>query len=104
MRAYLVKDEGTLEMLASQKFEEDLQNKQKSHHSKGAISSIEQQSSSFGSVVSKGFNSGGQANSRGASSIKNNQRGIHAASGMHVGSHIVDSEDQGSAMKASNFA
>lgn len=72
MRAYLVKDEATLEQLANQKFDQDLQNQQTL--SKGAISAIEAHSSSFGSMFSRG---GPQAsilsqrgNSRGASSLR----------------------------------
>ena len=52
MRAYLVKDEATLERLAKEKFDEDLLRNQ--HISKGNISSIEAHSSSFGSVLSRG--------------------------------------------------
>ena len=56
MRAYLVKDEGALEALAKQKFDEDLLMKQKKNalSSKGGISSIEANSSSFGSMMSRG--------------------------------------------------
>ena len=53
MRAYLVKDEGTLEILAKKKFDEDLQTKQ--DLSRGGISSIEAHSSSFGSVMGHSF-------------------------------------------------
>lgn len=56
MRAYLVKDEGTLERLAKQKFQEDL-NLKNERLSKGGVSSISMQSSSFGSSLSKGVQS-----------------------------------------------
>lgn len=91
MRAYLIKDEGTLEMLASQKFEEDLQNKHKMN-SKGAISSIEAHSSSFGSIVSRGVHSNGdlRGRSRGGSSLR--QRGA-MTSGFVASPGHLDSEE-----------
>jgi hypothetical protein len=49
MRAYSVKDEGTLESLARKKFDEDLLTKQEL--SRGGISSIEANNSSFGSIM-----------------------------------------------------
>ena len=71
MRAYLIKDEGTLERLAKEKFDEDLQNKNQKASSRGPISSIEAHSSSFGSIMSRGVHSNGgtRARSRGASSL-----------------------------------
>ena len=66
MRAYLVKDEGTLEVLAKRKFEEDLNTKQEI--SRGAISSIEANSCSFGSIVGQSVL--GRARSRGGSSMR----------------------------------
>ena len=65
MRAYLVKDEGTLEILAKKKFDEDLA--LKAEYSRGGISSIEANSSSFGSVM---YQSIEHARSRGASSLR----------------------------------
>ena len=53
MRAYLVKDEGTLESLARKKFDEDLLTKQEL--SRGGISSIEANNSSFGSLMCQSF-------------------------------------------------
>lgn len=58
MRAYLVKEEFVLEKLAQQKFDEDLRWKQNVQAtSRGAISSIEAHSNSFGSIMSKGGHS-----------------------------------------------
>lgn len=60
MRAYLIKDEATMEKLANDKFQEDLKKKQaqintsnviSGQSSKGAISSIEAHSNSFGSMM-----------------------------------------------------
>lgn len=64
MRAYLVKDEGTLELMARKKFDEDLLTKQEL--SRGGISSIEANNSSFGSIMCQSF----KAKSRGASSLR----------------------------------
>jgi hypothetical protein len=66
MRAYLVKDEGTLEILAKKKFDEDLA--LKADVSRGGISSIEANSSSFGSIMCHSVI--GRANSREASSLR----------------------------------
>jgi hypothetical protein len=64
MRAYLVKDEGTLEAMARKKFDEDLLTKQ--DLSRGGISSIEANNSSFGSIMCQSL----KAKSRGASSLR----------------------------------
>ena len=54
MRAYLVKDEGTFERLAKQKFDEDLVRKQEKKGSNGGVSAIEAaHSNSFGSLMSR---------------------------------------------------
>lgn len=89
MRAYLVKDEGTMEKLAKEKFVDDLKKKQMQNtsnliggqSSRGGISSIEAHSNSFGSMMSRGVQSGfgltgagrgsqGRAPSRGAGSMQ----------------------------------
>ena len=99
MRAYLVKDEGTLEKLANVKFVEDLkkktsfqQNAQQANNtsnvvagqsSRGVPSSIEAHSNSFGSIMTSsvvqnlannshnaGRASQGRSKSRGTSSLK----------------------------------
>ena len=62
MRAYLIKDEGTMESLAKAKFYDDLKKRQTQNtsniiagqSSKGGISSIEAHSNSFGSIMSRG--------------------------------------------------
>jgi len=96
MKAYLVKEEAILEELASQRFDEDLGNKQgytmhNTFTSREAISSIEAHSNSFGSIMSRGVQSvlhSARPPSRGGSSnLRQSLSGVGGTGNVQLRNH-----------------